>query len=439
MKRQSVSPPALLSKRRRIQTNVCQEKASTRSSPSTPQARRMSIFSWNINGIQPFVQHITQKPIESFFSPKSKRPNISSAESQELRPKADLRAFLHRHGYPEFLCLQEVKIAPHDTRSQRAVQTAIRPPGSKESLATTEPSYTAHFNLPTDPHNATGFGRKVHGVATIVRDDFAARYVQRVRNVDWDAEGRVQVVEMSFPAFTSLPPSSCSPSSTRKDGPMKLALFNVYLVNGTAYPYRSSQTGAAIGTRHDRKREVHRLLQQECRNMIARGWEVVIAGDVNVARSVVDGWPRLRVSPEEHVINRADFEKRFFGRGTNETEAPTDKAGEEETAKELGGEGGLGLIDSFRWMHGERRGYTYYPREREWGSSCDRVDLIILSQALVSEGFWELKKADILESPPERDPSDHVPLFVQLEMRNESKPDEVVRYLSRNIGDQIHP
>ena len=51
----------------------------------------------------------------------------------------------------------------------------------------------------------------------------------------------------------------------------------------------SPQTGAIVGMRHDRKREVHRLLQQECQTMMQQGWEIMIAGDVNVARSRLDG------------------------------------------------------------------------------------------------------------------------------------------------------
>ncbi|KAF2230067.1 DNase I-like protein, partial [Viridothelium virens] len=331
----------------------------------------------NINGIQPYIQRYIQKPINSFFHPKSNESRDRETKPGINTPTADLRAFLGRHGWPQMLFLNEVKIAPSDTQAQRAVHTAINPQNPKHRLAANEPTYTAHFNLPTDPYNATGFGRRVHGIASLIRDDFAASFVQRVRNVDWDAEGRIQVIEAHFP----IPSSSSS----------KVAIFNVYLVNGTSYAYKSPKTGAVIGTRHDRKREVHRLLQQECRAMMREGWEVVIAGDVNVARSELDGWPRLRVWPEEHVLNRQDFERRFFDEG-------------------------LGLVDSFRWMHDARRGYTYYPRSREWGSSCDRVDLIMLSRGLVNGELWTLKKADIFETPQERGLSDHVPLFVELDL-----------------------
>ncbi|KAI9711208.1 MAG: hypothetical protein M1820_002195 [Bogoriella megaspora] len=412
-----VSPPPL--KRRRLSSLEPEKRKRSLSLESREQSDgiNLRVFSWNVNGIEPFIQHIVQKPIDAFFKPRSTTASASTDKSSNIAPKADLRAFLRRQAYPTILFLQEVKMAPTDTKAQRAVHTAINPPlsslGTKRTLPNEdvrfdEPTYTAHFNLPTDPYNATGFGRKVYGVASLIRDDFTGKCVKRVRNVDWDAEGRIQVIETHIP----LRYSSTSPSVT-DGGSLKLAIFNVYLVNGTSHPYKSSSTGEVIGTRHDRKREVHRLLQKECREMMDEGWEVLIAGDVNVARSELDGWPRLRTSPEEHVVNRADFERRFFeaGKGTHGDVEGKDAGNDVE-----GGEG-LDLVDSFRWMHGRRRGYTYYPRGSEWGSSCDRVDQIMLSKGLLgnSGGSCRLKQADILESSQERGPSDHVPLFVELD------------------------
>ena len=344
--------------------------------------------------------------------------NQPTQSRDEDSTKADLRTFLCRHGYPEILCLQEVKIAPRDARTQHAVQVAISPQASVATSHDFEPTYTAHFNLPTDPYNATGFGRRVHGVATIIRDDILATHVGRVRNVDWDAEGRIQVIEMHFPSHLHNTIST------------KLALFNVYLVNGTSYPYKSPQTGKVIGTRHDRKREVHRLLQRECQAMIAQGWEIVIAGDVNVARSTIDGWPRLREWPEEHVVNRANFEMRFFANGKRDGKGASGSKDAKSLLEEHSADGALELVDSFRWMHSERRGYTYYPRGRNWGSSCDRVDLIMLSQALVHGEHSTLKQAEIFESPQERGPSDHVPLSVELELIAASELNEASSYLS---------
>ena len=75
---------------------------------------------------------------------------------------------------------------------------------------------------------------------------------------------------------------------------------------------------------------------------------------------------------------------------------------------------GLQGVDVFRYLHGKTRKYTYYPRNKEWGSSCDRVDLIIASKRLAGEAGI-LLEADIFNSPRERGPSDHVPFFVTLD------------------------
>ena len=79
-----------------------------------------------------------------------------------------------------------------------------------------------------------------------------------------------------------------------------------------------------------------------------------------------------------------------------------------------GEEGGLGGVDVWRAMHGDERRYTYFPRNRKWGSSCDRVDCVI-----VSRGLWEsglVKACGILDSEEERGPSDHVPIWVDVDL-----------------------
>ena len=228
MKRSALSPPPL--KRRRIETKNHFEGISKPSPAESLHSQRLRLFFWNINGIQPFIHPVIQKPIDSFFYlQKSTTSSRNDAEPSIGTAKADLRAFLRRHGWPEILFLQEVKIAPNDTQTQRGVQIAINP---GESPMDDEPTYTAHFNLPTDRYNATGFGRKVHGVVSIIRDDFSSRFVHRVRNVDWDAEGRVQVTETCFPAHSpfSSPPSPSSPAppaavSPEPHSPTKLAIF----------------------------------------------------------------------------------------------------------------------------------------------------------------------------------------------------------------------
>ena len=188
-----------------------------------------------------------------------------------------------------------------------------------------------------------------------------------VRTVGWDLEGRVQVIELSS---------------------ARLTVINVYAVNGTSYDYRDPQTGKVVGTRHDKKRAFHTLLAKEVGAYEDKGWHVVIAGDINISRSKIDSFPHLRME-EEHVKNRADFEAKFIQE--------------------------LGMLDTFRLLHGEEKKYSYRPRNKPWGAGGDRVDMI-----LVTKGLRNLvTEADVLDSENKRGPSDHVPLLIELEVRKE--------------------
>jgi hypothetical protein len=81
-------------------------------------------------------------------------------------------------------------------------------------------------------------------------------------------------------------------------------------------------------------------------------------------------------------------------------------------------------LDSWRWIHGERKGHSYHgEKAEEWGRSCDRVDLGVVSRGLIGEGSKEPKTtqmrlagADIWESIEERGGSDHVPISVVLDL-----------------------
>lgn len=383
-----ISPPPL--KRRRI-ANTTTEKH-TETQPPSPSLR---IFSWNINGITPFIQ----TPITTFFT------STTNHKPPQTTPTPSLRTFLTTHSFPPLLLLQEVKIAPSDTPTQKALSSSIKRSASEPA---SNPDYITHFNLPHDPHNATGFGRKVHGVCSIIRKDFAEKHVETLRNVDWDAEGRVSVIE------------------TKGGGPLldddddengrcrfpKLAILNVYLPNGTSNPYRDSATGAIIGTRHDRKLAVHKLLQGEVRRLEDNGFGVVVAGDFNIACEGIDGFPDLRTFPRQHVLNRRDFLGRFLGIG-----------GEGKGGEELGGSGeeegegddgsrSLNMVDTFRSLHPDARGYSYYPRGRSFGQSCDRVDMVICSRSLAGK----CTEAGMLATEADRGPSDHVPIFASFDV-----------------------
>ncbi|KAL9005040.1 MAG: hypothetical protein Q9188_002167 [Gyalolechia gomerana] len=367
----SLSPPPL--KRRRVETP---RKATPTPLPSPtpnlhqPPVKRptsLRIFSWNINGIAPYAD--SQRPITAFFP-------ASTTTSTPRNPPPDprfpsLRACLHRWSFPHLICLQEVKIAPLDISSQASLRRTINTPLNDNDPAI-EPHrlYDAHFCLPRDKHNATGFSGKVYGVCTLIRRDIVTS--SSTKTVDWDLEGRV--------LLTELPDHG-------------IVVFNIYAVNGTTNPYRDPADGKVIGDRHMRKRIFHGELRDECARYEAQGWHVMIVGDMNISQTPGDSYPQLRMG-KEHVVNRAHFRDCFM-RG---------KA-----------DGGLGMRDTFREVRGEERKFSYRPRGRVWGEGMDRVDLILVSQGM------RVKGADILDEELERGRSDHVPLMVEVDVGDDDQ------------------
>ncbi|EXJ55009.1 uncharacterized protein A1O5_12748 [Cladophialophora psammophila CBS 110553] len=336
--RRSISPPAL----RRKVSHTDEDNAHVANTWSA-NPNRVRLFSWNVNGIGPLLQkHLS-------FDPGSLSP---------------LRSFLKRHQWPQLLCLQEVKISPKDVATQRQLHQA-----ANHGHAAGEPTYTVHFSLPRDKYNASGFGGKVHGVASVIRDDFASG-VRATRRPEWDLEGRVLIHEQE----------------------LGLVVINGYWVNGTSNPYRHPVTGQISGTRHDHKLHFHQHMLKHVLQYQTEGRHVILIGDMNIARSRIDGHPTLRTSPLQHVQNRADFNAKFF----------TDL-------------NGMRGIDVFRHFHGNTKKFTYYPRGSTWGASCDRVDLIIVSHALVDD-LDVVTGTDICDSAPERGHSDHVPLWISLDL-----------------------
>jgi exonuclease III len=364
-----ISPPPAKRRKTAAQTST----SITRQIPKAPEplpalvANSIRIFSWNVNGITPFLQ----KSITSFF------PTSKSQDSKDTTPPASLRGFLQRHQWPSILFLQEVKIAIKDTKTQDAVKAAVNSKLSSEGNDQ-GPIYEAHFVLPNDAYNARGLrgSGKVYGVCSILRADLRKQCEVKTRTVDWDKEGRISVIELV-------------------GNSAKLAIFNIYAVNGTENPYRDPTSGAVKGTRHDRKLQVHRLLMQECLDLEAKGWDVILAGDMNVAPDARDGHPKLRTFPQQHSTNRADFHDRLLG------------------AKGLNG------VDVWRKMHGDERRYTYYSRGREWGTSCDRVDYVVAGRRAWDK--WMVNASGIMDSEAERGPSDHCPVWVDVELEPNSE------------------
>ncbi|KAK0828927.1 hypothetical protein LTR73_004560 [Friedmanniomyces endolithicus] len=363
----TISPPPI--KRR--------ELADDQGSTSHTSLSLLTIFSHNVNGIAPYLQ----PSIKAFFQPSQ------GSQAANSEPQASLRDFLRRHDFPCLLFLQEVKINPDDRATLRALEKAV----ASNTTTGSEPDYVVHVCLPSDKHNARGFGRKVYGVASIIRKEWFLTHIERVRPVSWDLEGRLLVIE------------------TKAIGPRPLAIFNIYAVNGTELPYKNAN-GAVIGTRHDRKLHVQSLLQAECRALETDGFGVILAGDMNIARTALDGHPNLRVFPHQHCINRADFEERFFASAAI---PKVIDGSESSTASQppVQAAGGLAMVDTYRKLHPTTKGYTYYPRGKTFGESCDRVDMIIVSKSL--EAY--ISEAGILETTAERGPSDHVPLFARFD------------------------
>lgn len=123
---------------------------------------------------------------------------------------------------------------------------------------------------------------------------------------------------------------------------------------------------------------------------------------MNVAPDARDGHPRLRTFPQQHAINRVDFHNKLLEGG--------DKAGGTEC---------LNGVDVWRKMHDDERRYTYYSRGREWGTSCDRVDYFVARRSLWDKG--SVKNSGIMDSEAERGPSDHCPIWVDIELEPESE------------------
>jgi len=216
-------------------------------------------------------------------------------------------------------------------------------------------------------------GGKVHGVCTLVRDGIGGGMEAEIntRDVGWDLEGRVLATEFTV---------------------WKLVVVNGYWVNGTMNPYRDPKMGEISGTRHDRKRAFHVEMLKEVKTYEARGWDVVLIGDMNVAREAIDGYPGIRLG-HEHVKNRSDFNSKFFD----------DPAG-------------MQGVDTFRYLHDRKRQFSYHGEKAdEWGRSCDRVDLGIVSRRLV-EKRRALIGAHIWENLEERGHSDHVPIEIVLDL-----------------------
>src|SRR5438552_14533159 len=147
----------------------------------------------------------------------------------------------------------------------------------------------------------------MYGVATFVRESLGPF---THAEPEWDREGRA--------LFTTFPER-------------KIALVNVYAVNGTDKPYFDHELGRIRATRHEYKRRFNRKLMADCALMKEKGFELVLVGDWNISRTKLDVTPRLRTEAP-HAKARKQF---------NETFMPA-----------------LDVVDAFRELHPDAKKYT---------------------------------------------------------------------------------
>ncbi|MEJ7603380.1 MAG: endonuclease/exonuclease/phosphatase family protein, partial [Kofleriaceae bacterium] len=213
-------------------------------------------------------------------------------------PLRDLPRQVAALGEPQILCLQEIRVRPRDHDLIATMRDLL-------------PGYTCQFALCDDPRNVTYRGGRAYGVATYVHDSLGPALAA---SPPWDHEGRVLV--------TALPER-------------RLAVVNLYAVNGTSKAYVDPASGDPAGDRHAYKQRFQDqvlTLAEELRTTA----DVVLAGDWNVSRSAHDVTPRLRTE-EPHATARARLNDRL--------------------ARE-------DWIDIFRHCHPEARSYTWFGRRR---------------------------------------------------------------------------
>ncbi|KAH9943451.1 uncharacterized protein BXZ73DRAFT_40632 [Epithele typhae] len=238
----SADPPSRSSTKARTDAPVAPSSAS-QTLPELPD--KIRILSWNVDTPAPFLQ-----------LPSSKQRSAASTSPGTVPGShpALLRDLLRRHVFPDFICLQEVRARHTDREWVAALRLAANFGTHGMGTLADSPKYTMFHSL-----NRAARGQRNFGVATFVRAPRETA-IAAAREVDWDHEGRVLVLEMKA----------------------SWALVNVYALNGSEYMWRDPLGTIAPKTRHGRKREFNRLLADECAALRARGLRVVLVGDFNI-------------------------------------------------------------------------------------------------------------------------------------------------------------
>jgi len=268
--------------------------------------------------------------------------NVAKYVSGDARD--GLATFAMAMNAPDVLALQEVRVRPSDVTLVGQMVAAL-------------PGYACHYALADDPKNVTFRGGRMYGVATYLREGLRGE----PRTFAWDREGRAVVSVLQE---------------------LRLAVVNVYAVNGTDKPFFDHELGRIHGDRHRWKRTFIERLTRECEALRREGLRLVLLGDWNTSRTAIDTHPRLRTE-EPHVLARAAF---------NDTFMPA-----------------LDVVDVFRELHPHARKYTWHRRGARHLDAA-RVDFALLSRELLPR----VVEADIDERPAVRLASDHAPLWVVL-------------------------
>lgn len=316
------------------------------------------ILSWNVENPTPFLQ----LPDSKARSAANATPTFIPGSHPPL-----LRNMIRRHEYPHFVCLQEVRARHSDKEWISALRLAanfgshggptnLHPSASDPDVTADpppEPKYTMYHSL-----NRATRGQRHFGVVTFVRDPGV---IAAAREVDWDAEGRVLILEMRA----------------------GWALLNVYALNGSEFMWRDPLRQAAPKTRNERKREFNTLLMQECMALQSRGLRVVLIGDFNISLAKMDCRPRLRTE-FPHGLARREFKEQFI---------PTAQ-----------------VVDVFREVHPDLKSYSWFARGKPQGADCARVDYALVQKCLRGNAV------DVVyfEDPQERAHSDHAPLVLTM-------------------------
>ena len=270
-----------------------------------------------------------------------------AAHLGEKSSRASLLEVVHALGSPDVLCLQELRLRERDVDRVRLAEQAL-------------PGYVLTHSLADDPKNASFRGGCTYGVGTYARRELGTLPLPRE---DWEREGRLDVILLD--AF-------------------RLAIANVYAVNGTSKPYWDHELGRVDGDRHAWKRRFHERVATVGRALRERGYDLLLIGDWNVSQQKIDTTPRLR-SEEPHATSRAHF-------------AATVVAG-------------LDVVDVFRTLHPDTRAYTWFHRRSSRAKlDAARVDFALLSRSRMPD----VVEATIDEHHVGRLGSDHAPIHLKL-------------------------